>query len=338
MATSGSSKFPWLTTFLGALIAILSGFSLSGFPRVEYKTYSPHTGSGAIFITGCSSGIGRHAGESLAKRGWIVFCTVRNQKDVDTLNSIGITNLRPVILDVSNAEARVSAAKDLEKVLKEEHLPLVALVNNAGVVTTDEPIEFMPISEIERVFNVNVIGAIGLTQLLLPELRKSSGRIIMISSIAGLVRDVPGPPSGPYHATKWALEALASALRTELQAFGVSVSSVEPGFVKSNIGSNAKKVATVDPTYLARITVANNIYKELAEFNKKVDADVDESKFDGPEVTTEVITHAIESKYPLTRYPCAHVLGIPVSVLWWMSWGLPDRLWDVITSASRNII
>ena len=297
---------------------------------MEYRTYSPHTGSGAIMITGCSSGIGRHAGESLAKRGWIVFCTVRSQSDVASLNGMGISNLRPVILDVSDSEARANTAKSLVASLHEESIPLVALVNNAGVVTTDEPLEFMPINEIERVFDVNVIGAIGMTQLLLPELRKSNGRIVMISSIAGLVRDVPGAPSGAYHATKHALEALASALRWELKPFGVSVSSVEPGFVKSNIGANAKKVASSDSAYAARITAANNLYKELAAFNKKVDADVDESLFDGPEVTTAVITHAIESKYPLTRYPCARVLGLPVSILWWLDWMLSDRLWDLI--------
>jgi NAD(P)-dependent dehydrogenase (short-subunit alcohol dehydrogenase family) len=332
-----SSSFPWGYSILVAILAFFA-ISLSGFPRVEYRTYSPHTGSGAIVITGCSSGIGRHAGESLAKRGWIVFCTVRTQKDVDSLNAEGITNLRPVIVDVSDAESRDNGAKSLIAALKEENLPLVALVNNAGVVTTDEPLEFMPINEVERVFDVNVIGAVGMTQLLLPELRKSSGRIVMISSIAGLIRDVPGPPSGAYHATKWALEALANSLRWELKPFGVSVSSVEPGFVKSSIGANAKKVAVSDSEYSKRMKTANKIYKELAAFNKKVDEEVDESLFDGPEVTTTVITHAIESKYPLTRYPCARVKELPVSILWWMSWALPDRLWDFIIFASLSFL
>ncbi len=89
------------------------------------------------------------------------------------------------------------------------------------------PLEFHDLDDARAVFEVNVWGALGLTQLLLPTLRASQGRIVMVSSVAG---EVVRPGSSIYSASKFALEAASDALRRELSPLGVSVSLVRFGF------------------------------------------------------------------------------------------------------------
>jgi NAD(P)-dependent dehydrogenase (short-subunit alcohol dehydrogenase family) len=174
----------------------------------------------AIVITGASTGIGLETARLLVESGYRVFGTVRGPEDAARLVSLGAD---PLIVDVTNADTIESAARRVAKILQD--LPLIALVNNAGVPAAG-PVELADLREMRADFEVNVFGTIAVTQSFLPLLRRSRRRILNVSSIAG--RFVC-PMLGPYAASKHALKALSDALRRELRPAGVDVVVIEPG-------------------------------------------------------------------------------------------------------------
>jgi NAD(P)-dependent dehydrogenase (short-subunit alcohol dehydrogenase family) len=175
-------------------------------------------------VTGASSGIGAACSARLARAGWRVFAGVRRAGDAPR-------GTEEILLDVTD-EDQVRAAAD--------HIgELHGLVNNAGIALAI-PLEFIPLKELRRQFEVNVVGQVGVTQAFLPHLRRSRGRIVFIGSIAG---QSALPFLGPYAASKHALEAVADTLRLELRPFGVDVSLVQPGSIKTPIWTKSAHVA-----------------------------------------------------------------------------------------------
>jgi NAD(P)-dependent dehydrogenase (short-subunit alcohol dehydrogenase family) len=147
------------------------------------KKYRTHA-RGVVAITGCSSGIGRHAAETLAACGYIVFAGVRKDTDFDAVLALRRSNLRPWMVDVTDHTSCLEAIATLQLAMAEEDLPLVALVNNAGVSRL-AACQHHALSDIRTMFETNLFGAIDLTQLALPLLRESQGRVVMMSSIFG---------------------------------------------------------------------------------------------------------------------------------------------------------
>ncbi len=176
-------------------------------------------------VTGASRGIGRATVLHLATLGWEVLAGARDVADLDALVAEGPAGrITPVALDVTDA-AHLEAL--------DEALParVDALVNNAGIAIGG-PIEALALDELRRQLEVNVVGQVAVTQTLIPRLRASRGRIVFVSSISGRVSV---PMTGAYNASKYALEALADALRLELRTWGIKVSLVEPGAIDTDI-------------------------------------------------------------------------------------------------------
>lgn len=171
---------------------------------VYRKEYQVHD-SGSILVTGASTGIGNHAALHLAQRhpNVVVYAGVRKESDADALAAQGVSNLRPVIVDIAKEESVVAAHEKIMTELNAEGRPFVGLVNNAGI-SNNSPIEFLPMSKLRGVLEVNVIGTTHVTQLFIPELRKNKGRVVFISSILGLITF---PTRGAYCASKHAMEA-----------------------------------------------------------------------------------------------------------------------------------
>jgi NAD(P)-dependent dehydrogenase (short-subunit alcohol dehydrogenase family) len=135
---------------------------------------------------------------------------------------------------------------------------LDGLVNNAGIARAG-PLEFLPVEELRRQLDVNVVAQVAVTQAFLPALRRARGRIVFVGSIAGLSAL---PFIGAYSASKHALEAVADTLRLELAPSGVGVSIVEPGTIRTPIWEKSAAVANelmqdappeLDELYGARI-------------------------------------------------------------------------------------
>ena len=272
---------------------------------VSYKTYAVTTGSGAIVVTGASTGIGAHAAEALARKGWVVFAGVRSEAGAAAVRALGVGTLLPLVIDVTKPASRAAALAAVEAELAERGgLPLVALVNNAGISRSGLPLEVEPEAHTRDTFETNVFGALATTQAFLPLLRASRGRIVMVSSVAGVLGGVP--TMGSYAASKHALEALSDTLRRELAPAGVSVSVVEPAFVRTSI--SASNAAAFEGDAAAALARAEESYPWIIRpGGAKRSGTSDVERGDSPQVTTDVIAHAIESARPQTRYVVASV-------------------------------
>ena len=174
----------------------------------------------SVLVTGASRGIGEATVLRLARAGWCVFAGVRRDEDGAALRSAGGA-IVPVRLDVTD-EAQIAAAA--ATIAEHARGELHGVVNNAGIAVA-APLEYLPVQELRRQLEVNVLGQVAVTQALLPMLRRAQGRIVFVSSVSG--RSAL-PFTGPYAASKHALEALADAWRVELLPWGLHVALIEP--------------------------------------------------------------------------------------------------------------
>ena len=258
----------------------------------------------SVLVTGASSGIGAATAADLLQRGWQVFVAARRVEAMAPLAALG-AHVLP--LDLASEASRQALAADLAQRVG----ALDALVNNAGFGEVG-PMETMPLERARAIFEVNLFGLMGLTQLLLPAMReRGSGRIVNVSSIAG--RWV-SPGSGWYGASKHALEAISDALRLELHRFGVQVVLIEPGLIATDFA------AVADPSIQQAQTCS--IYGAMMG---KVRAGWDNvyRGASSPEVVARAIATALTVSKPKARYLCGHQ---SVSVIAHRL--LPTRLWD----------
>jgi NAD(P)-dependent dehydrogenase (short-subunit alcohol dehydrogenase family) len=191
--------------------------------------------SKAVLITGTSSGIGKACAVYLAKLGYRVFAGVRNEKDGEGLALIQPHQIVPLILDVTDQKSILKAVEFVKAEVGAGGL--FALINNAGI-SLNGPLEYFPPDQLRRLFEVNVIGLLNVTQNFLPLLRQANGRVINISSISGIITF---PFSGSYCASKYAVEALSDALRMELLAWEIPVSVIEPISIASDIWQKSQR-------------------------------------------------------------------------------------------------
>ncbi len=189
-----------------------------------------------VLITGASSGFGRLAAESLARRGHTVFATMRdvtgrNRANAEELFSIAknhALSLRVLTLDVTD-ESSIQAAVG-QTLQQTGHIDVV--INNAGSPAIGVTEAFTP-AQFQTLFDVNVLGSVRVNRAVLPAMRRQrSGLLIHVTSAAGRISV---PYMAPYCASKFALEAIADAYRFELAPFGIDSVIVEPGIFKTPI-------------------------------------------------------------------------------------------------------
>ncbi len=166
-----------------------------------------------VVVTGVSSGIGHAITVDLTEQGYHVFGSVRTQEDADRVQAEFGERFMPLIFDVTDGDAVRRAADQVTAVAGE--IGLAGLVNNAGIAVGG-PLMHLPIDEMRRQLEVNVVGVLQVTQAFLPLLGAQpdppfeSGRIVNISSVSG---HIAYPFMGPYAASKHALEAMTDSLR-----------------------------------------------------------------------------------------------------------------------------
>jgi NAD(P)-dependent dehydrogenase (short-subunit alcohol dehydrogenase family) len=271
----------------------------------------------AVVITGASTGIGRATALHLDRLGYRVFAGVRREADADSLRRESSERLAPVLLDVTDNGSIEAAAKTVSADV--DNRGLAGLVNNAGI-GVGSPLEFVPLDELRRQLEVNTIGPIAVTQHFLPLVRQATGRIVFVSSIGGRLSN---PIIGPYAASKFALEALADALRVELAPSGIHVSVIEPGAVKTMI---FEKTAQYGDVTLARLPEeGTRLYGKMARAVLDFFAKMESSAIP-PDRVARVIEHALTAARPRTRY----LVGIDARIQALLGWLLPDRMRDAL--------
>jgi len=192
-------------------------------------------------VTGASTGIGRAAVKVLVANGWRVFAGVRKAVDADSLRQEFGDKVEPLLFDVTDGAAVRAAADDVRAKLGGRTLK--GLVNNAGMALGG-PLALQPVEEIRAVWEVNVLGAVIVSQAFIPLLGADAaltggpGRIVNITSVAGKL----APPFvGDYAMSKHALEAFTDSLRRELMLYGIDVIAIGPGAVLTPIWDKAEK-------------------------------------------------------------------------------------------------
>ncbi len=246
----------------------------------------------AIFVTGASTGIGLATAQLLAEHGTVVYAGVRNEADASRLAALH-TNIRPVHADVTDAASLATAVSRIVR----DGCTLRSVVANAGVAIAG-PLEFVPLDQIRTQLEINVIGVIATIQAALPELRKSSGRIVIVGSIAG--RMAP-PFVGPYGASKFAIEAISDCLRIELRPFGIGVSVIEPGAVKTPIWQKGRdRAAALTPQFPPAVMA---YYGTAIEALQALSSREEEDGIPPIDVARS-IEHALTSAHPKPRYIC----------------------------------
>jgi NAD(P)-dependent dehydrogenase (short-subunit alcohol dehydrogenase family) len=254
----------------------------------EFKNHTP-----TVLITGASTGIGKACALELDRRGFRVFAGVRSEDAGNRLKEKSSPLLTPIMIDVTDADMIGAAATLVKNQVGQDGLD--GLVNNAGICVSG-PLELLPIVELRRQLEVNVIGQIAVTQAMIPMLRTAKGRIVNIGSVNGALSP---PYLGPYSASKFAMEALTDSLRIELRTWGIKVSIIEPGPIDTPIWEKstnaADQLADTVPSesmklYESDIKVLRNTIDKITRRVEPVD------------VVVKAAVHALTAPNPKTRY------------------------------------
>lgn len=183
-----------------------------------------------VLITGCDSGLGREAAIRLDKMGVCVLATCLTKEGEQSLKSVTSDMLRTFQMDVTDSQQIEEAFCKVSKLLGDKS-GLWGLVNNAGVFSFG-PTEWVPLADFKKAADVNLWGMMDVTKTFLPLVKKAKGRVVLVSSIAGVV----SPQAfSPYCITKYGVEAFGDSLRREMRPFEVQVSVIEPGATKTPI-------------------------------------------------------------------------------------------------------
>ncbi|WP_067698836.1 SDR family oxidoreductase [Nocardia jejuensis] len=272
----------------------------------------------SVLVTGAARGIGRAICLRLARQGWTVYAGVRKLSDADALVAEAPT-IVPIVLDVTDAE-HIAA---LDEVLPAD---LYAVVNNAGIVA-DGPVELLDLDVVRQEFEVNVFGALAVTQAVLPRLRASTGRVVFISSLSGRIST---PGTGAYNSSKYALEGLVDALRVELRPWRIRTSLIEPGPIATDMWSDA--VDMVDRTTAGLTDAQRDLYGGHLAGMRKVATQVQRIAAPVESVVAEV-EKALTSSRPKARY----VVGIVNKVQALSTQFTPTPVLDAIFALATGI-
>lgn len=278
-----------------------------------------------FLVTGASTGIGRAIADTLVGQGHFVFASVRKPNDGEAIATAYGDSGLPVYFDVSD-QAGIDAAVALISA-KLDGRTLSGLVNNAGVALPG-PALLQPMSEIERVLNINFMGAVRCCRAFAPLLGAdplrsgAKGRIVNITSVSG---KFGYPFTAAYVASKHAVEGYSDSLRRELMLVGIDVIVVGPGAVKTPIWQ--KGAAAGAGKYEGTIWA-----EPLIRLNKSLAA-MDEEGLEAS-VIGQVVATALTTTKPKTRYaPVPNKL-----VNWWLARLLPARMIDHVVAKNLGLL
>jgi len=222
-------------------------------------------------------------------------------------------SLIPVVLDITKESDIENAYQFILK--QTETRPLVALINNAGIGESCV-IEYSSVNLFKKVMDVNAIGHVAVTIKFLPLIMKAKGRIVNVTSIAGLSA---APKMAQYAMSKFAMEAFTDVLRKELFPSGISVSAIEPFFIKTDMVKNIKVINYPED---ASTKYPNMSIKD--EDQRKFHANLYEKALP-VDIVLNAMMDAINSETPKTRYLLAHRW---LKIIIFLSRILPDRVVD----------
>ena len=254
----------------------------------------------SVLVTGATSGIGRATAELLSQQGYRVFGTGRHPSETQR------NGVQLLPLEVTSNESVAACVAEVKRRTNEQ---LDVLINNVGTGILGAA-EESSAEQVRQLFEINFLGAVRMTNAVLPIMRsRQQGCILMLSSAGGIASL---PFSGYYCATKHALEAYSEALRLEVEPFHIRVSTVAPGTVSTEAGDKALRpdqpIAYYEP---AR---SKNTDKYVRAIHNGM----------APERVAETILQILRSKNPKSRY----TVGTQSAIVSAMKGWLPARVFE----------
>ena len=270
--------------------------------------------SKTVLITGATAGIGRMTALHLAKQGHHVIATGRKSAELASLKQEALAanahaKLDTLLLDVTSPASIASAVLAVGALTSGKGLDV--LVNNAGFGVLGPTSEISD-AEMRRQYETNVFGLMNVTRAFLPRMReRRAGRIVNVSSVGGRITL---PYFGVYNSTKYALESLSDALRYELRPWGIDVTLIEPGVIRTNFEATAVQnlQALTDTPYAAAL----GKYEEMSKMADRFASN--------PIVIAKAIARAVNARRP----PARIVAPWSTNFVIWFRAVAPTRLWD----------
>jgi NAD(P)-dependent dehydrogenase (short-subunit alcohol dehydrogenase family) len=288
-------------------------------------------------ITGASTGIGQATALRLCRSGWTVLAGVRDPAAGERLAgeaSAGPGRMLPLTLDVTDPE-QIAQARARVSELGEgggssgdgagsSPGRLDALVNNAGI-GIGGPLELLPLEELRKQLEVNVLGQIAVTQAMLPALRRAHGRVVFLSSVGGRVAM---PFTAPYAASKHAIEAIGDALRVELHTSNVQVALLEPGSVATPIWDKGRTEAD-------RLSVPQELHQQYGHVPAAMDKVLQDTARRG--IPPEQVAQTIERALTARRMKARYLIGRDAKAMVFARRLLPDLVFDRIARRALGL-
>jgi short-subunit dehydrogenase len=259
-------------------------------------------------VTGASSGMGHAFAIQLHEAGFLVYGVARR---TDRMNDLHARGIKTLAMDITDDE---STSDGVRQILSETGR-IDVLVNNAGYGSYGA-VEDVPLEEARRQFDVNVLGAARLVQLVLPSMRSNkSGTIINITSMGGKIYT---PFGAWYHATKFAFESFSDCLRLETKPFGINVVIIEPGAIRTEFNGIAADNLIETSGKGAYADKAASVAKSARAENAATSSP--------PELVARTVVKAATARHPKTRY----AVGFGAKPLIFARSILSDRAYDAM--------
>lgn len=273
----------------------------------------------SVLVTGAGRGIGLAITRHMSALGWEVYAGARSEGALRELADLPGVN--PIRLDIADRDSVAALPDALPSTLD-------GVVNNAGVVVNG-PVEGLTLDDLSWQLEVNVVAQIAVTQAVLPKIRAAKGRIVFISSVSGLITT---PGTGAYCASKYALESLADALRMELRPWGIAVSLVEPGPIRTDIWG---EILVDHDRMVARLADEHRaLYAPQLKGTRKLLARMQKTAAD-PEKVVRAVDHALTARRPKSRYLLDTASRVQKLVLGLTPTALNDAAFAALTTSKR---
>lgn len=247
---------------------------------------------GHYLVVGGAGGVGSALVERLAVRGDAVETTVLEEAEAAAIRSRYEGRVKAHVVDLSDAETALGKLKAIV-----DAMPSLDAAINCAAIAPWGPTELTPLATYRRTYEVNIIGGVAMFQAVMPALRKTRGRVVLIGSMGGRVAL---PFLSAYTCTKFALEGMGDIMRREAAPQGVKVSIVQPGGIRTNmvyqqIEGAQKSLEALDREMQDRY---GYLYASYAEFAQ---AGLSE-KASSPDDVAAVVMTALDAGEPASRY------------------------------------
>jgi NAD(P)-dependent dehydrogenase (short-subunit alcohol dehydrogenase family) len=269
-----------------------------------------------ILIIGGAGGVGSAVVDILASRGDTVATTVLEAAEADSIHARYGGAVKAHTVDLSNPAATLAKVK-----LLVDTMPALDAVVVCAAIAPIGPMELTPLSTYVKTFEINCVSAVSVYQATLPALRKTGGRMVLLSSMGGRAAF---PFMSAYIASKFALEGLGDVMRREAGPQGVKVSLIEPGGIRTNLVR--QQLLEVEPGYAALGEENRERYGYLYKGYLKMAGDSLRETASTPDEIAAVVVEALDAAEPETRY----VAGADAKHFFEMSRAMSDRQVDEV--------